>query len=181
MHIHRKFWSHFFSRSYALFELRKLTKMHETTATVGQHHSTETAQQNCMKFVVMKDIMCRCAFLQEMLVDPFEEQFISPFLSDCPSLMLGIAFHSIQHSQAMLERGVCELAHSFFHYIFNQNTQIYPFNHCVMSKVLFSPWKNYQYYITAFKIWNKNVLTKGNVMSICHWICNLFQELQSLV
>lgn len=25
------------------------------------------------------------------------------------------------------------------YYIFNQNTQIYPFNHCVMSKVLFSP------------------------------------------
>ena len=58
--------------------------------------------------------MCRYAFLQEMLVDPFEEQFISLFLSDCPSLMLGIAIHCIQRSQAMLERGVCELAHSFF-------------------------------------------------------------------
>ena len=57
--------------------------------------------------------MCRCAYPQEMLVDPFEEQFISPFLSDCASLMLGIA--CIPHSQAMLERGVCELAHSFFH------------------------------------------------------------------
>ena len=42
---------------------------------------------------------------------------MSPFLSDCPSLMLGIAIHCIQHSQAMLERGVCELAHSFFHFI----------------------------------------------------------------
>ena len=31
--------------------------------------------------------------------------------------MLGIAIHCIQHSQAMLERGVCELAHSFFHII----------------------------------------------------------------
>ena len=40
---------------------------------------------------------------------------MSPFLSDCPSLMLAIAIHCIQHSQAMLERGVCELAHSFFH------------------------------------------------------------------
>ena len=39
---------------------------------------------------------------------------MSPFLSDCPSLLLGIAIHCIQHSQAMLERGVCELAHSFF-------------------------------------------------------------------
>ena len=40
---------------------------------------------------------------------------MSPFLSDCPSLILGISIHCIQHSQAMLERGVCELAHSFFH------------------------------------------------------------------
>ena len=40
---------------------------------------------------------------------------MSPFLSDCPSLMLGIAIHCIQHSQAMLDRGVCELAHFFFH------------------------------------------------------------------
>ena len=38
------------------------------------------------------------------------------FLSDCPSLLLGIAIGCIQHSQAMLQRGVCELAHSFFHY-----------------------------------------------------------------
>ena len=30
--------------------------------------------------------------------------------------MLGIAIRCIQHSQAMLERGVCELAHSFFHF-----------------------------------------------------------------
>ena len=29
--------------------------------------------------------------------------------------MLGIAIHCIQHSKAILERGVCELAHSFFH------------------------------------------------------------------
>ena len=49
--------------------------------------------------------------------DPFEEQFISPFLSDCPSLMIGIAIHCVQPSQAMLERGVCELAHSFFHLV----------------------------------------------------------------
>ena len=90
--------------------------MKDSTNTVGQHNSTETTQQNCVKLVVMKDIMCRCAFLQEMLVDPFEEQFISPFLSDYPSLMLGIAIHCKEHSQAMLERGVCEIAHSFFHF-----------------------------------------------------------------
>ena len=55
-------------------------------------------------------------FYRKCWFDPFEEQFISPFLSDCLSLMLGIAIHCIQHSQAMLERGVCELAHSFFHF-----------------------------------------------------------------
>ena len=36
------FDSLFFSRSYALFELRNLAKMKDTTETVGQHNSTET-------------------------------------------------------------------------------------------------------------------------------------------
>ena len=39
------------------------------------------------------------------------------FLSDCPSLMHGIAFPYVQHCQAMLGHGVCELAHSFFHFV----------------------------------------------------------------
>ena len=42
------FDSIFFLPFYALFELRKLTKMKDTTETVGQHNSTETAQQNCV-------------------------------------------------------------------------------------------------------------------------------------
>ena len=62
------FDSIFFSRIYALFELRNLAKMKDTTETVGQHNSTETAQENCVNFVVIKDIMCRYAFLQEMLI-----------------------------------------------------------------------------------------------------------------
>ena len=63
------FDSIFFSRIYALFELRNLRKMKDTTETVGQHNSTETAQQNCVKlYVVMKDIMYRYVFLQEMLI-----------------------------------------------------------------------------------------------------------------
>ena len=67
-------------------------------------------------FVVMKDIMCRYTFLREMLIWSFWGAICIPFfLSDCPSLMLGIAIHCIQHSQAILERGVCEFAHSFFH------------------------------------------------------------------
>ena len=69
----------------------------------------------------MKDIMCRYAFLQEMLILSFWGAIYIPFLSDCPSLILGIAIHCIQHSQAMLERGVCELAHSFFHIHWRSN------------------------------------------------------------
>ena len=52
-------------------------------------------------------------FYRKCWFDPFEKQFISPFLTDCPSLMLGIAIHYIQHSQAMLERGVCFLSFYF--------------------------------------------------------------------
>ena len=32
-----------------LFELQNLTKMKDTTETVGQHNSTETVQQNYVK------------------------------------------------------------------------------------------------------------------------------------
>ena len=73
-------------------------------------------------FVVMKDIMCRYAFLQKNvdliflrrnLYYPFIalEKIIlcnsdeTGFLSDCLSLLLGIAFRCIMHSQTMLERG----------------------------------------------------------------------------
>ena len=135
MHIYRNF----LSRNYTLFELRNLAKMKDIT-----QHSL-LAQQNCVKplnrifwnFVVMKDIMCRCAYPQEFWFNYliFLRSNLYPFwtlakiilcnsdetgfLSDCPSLMLGIAIHCIQHSQAMLERGVCELAHSFFHFFKN--------------------------------------------------------------
>ena len=86
----------------------------------------------------MKDIICRYAFLQETLIWSFLRSNLylfwtlakiilcnsdeTGFLSDCPSLMLGIAIYCIQHSQAMLlERGVCELTHSFFHFsLFSQ-------------------------------------------------------------
>ena len=68
-------------------------------------------------FVVMKDILCRYAFLQEMLIWSFWGAIYIPFFVQLPvPIMLGIAIHCIQHSQAMLERGVCELAHSFFHF-----------------------------------------------------------------
>ena len=39
----------FLSLNYALFELRNLTKMKDTTDTVCQRNSSETAQQNFLK------------------------------------------------------------------------------------------------------------------------------------
>ena len=71
-----------------------------------------------LNFVVMKDIMFRYAFFQEMLIwsfwgaiyIPFFVRLPVPYAWNCHSLY-------IQHSQAMLERGVCELAHSFFHFL----------------------------------------------------------------
>ena len=41
--------NHFFSRSYALFLLRNLAKMKDTTETVFQYNSSEAPQQNYMK------------------------------------------------------------------------------------------------------------------------------------
>ena len=40
---------HFFLGAMPLYELRNLTKMKDTTETVGQHISTETAQQHFVK------------------------------------------------------------------------------------------------------------------------------------
>ena len=67
-------------------------------------------------FVVMKDIICKYAFLQEMLIWSFWGAIYIPFFVRLPVTYAWIAIHCIQHSQAMLERGVCELAHSFFHF-----------------------------------------------------------------
>ena len=50
-----------------------------------------------------------------MLILSFWGAIYIPFFVWLPVAMLGIAIHCIQHSQAMLERGVYELAHSFFH------------------------------------------------------------------
>ena len=71
--------------------------------------------------------MCRYAFLQEMLIWSLNLFWTlakiilcnsdeTGFQSHCPSLMLGIAIRCIQHSQAMLEPRVCDLAYSFFHF-----------------------------------------------------------------
>ena len=100
----------------------------EFVSTIYWNRSTEF----CENFVVMKDKICRYAFLQKTMIWSFSRSNLYPFwtlakiilcnsdetgfLYDCPSLMLGIAIRCIQHSQAMLERGVCELPHFFFHF-----------------------------------------------------------------
>ena len=79
-------------------------------------------------FVVMKDIISRYAFLSEMLIWSYLRSNLYPFWTlakiilcnsdetGCPSLMLGIAIRCIQHSKAMLERGVYEISRSLFHF-----------------------------------------------------------------
>ena len=130
MHIHRKFYFNFFSWSYAFFELGNLAKMKDTTETDCRRNFSETAQQNFLKlcsyeghnvqiciFTGNADLI----FLRSNLY-PFwtlAKIFLSnsdetAFLSNCPSLILGFDINCIQPSQAMLERWVCELAHSFF-------------------------------------------------------------------
>ena len=104
------FDSVFFSRiyCYALFELRYLTKLKDTIETVGQHNSTETAQQNRVKLCSYEGHNVQiCIFTGNADLILLRSN-LNPLF--CP-----IAIHCIQHSQAMLERGVCELAHSFFH------------------------------------------------------------------
>ena len=134
MHIHRKFWFIFFSlRITPFFNIEILPKwqihvlLEQMSSTTSLKRSTEFP--DLWNFVVMKDIPCRCAYPQEILIQFFfspsyalfelrnlaKMKVTTGFLSDCLSLMLGIAIPCIEHSQAMLEHGVCELAYSFFH------------------------------------------------------------------
>ena len=71
MHIHRKFlFNFFFSRSYTLFKLRNLAKMKDTTVFLVSATPLKSLNRITWNFVVMKDIMCRCAYPQEILI-PF--------------------------------------------------------------------------------------------------------------
>ena len=93
MPIYRKFWYNFFSQSYALFELRNLAKMKNTTVFVFVLAKMKDTTQQFVSatplkplnrifwsFVVMKDIMCRCAYPQEILI-PFFFLGFTPFLN----------------------------------------------------------------------------------------------------
>ena len=70
-HIHRKFLFNFFSRSNALFELRNLAKMKDTTVYLVRATPLKPLNRISGNFVIMKDIMCRYAYLQEMLIQFF--------------------------------------------------------------------------------------------------------------
>ena len=67
--------------------------------------------------IVLKDSMCRFAFLQEMLIWSFWGVIYFPFFVWLPVPNAWNCIHCIQHSQAMLERWVCDLSHSFFHFV----------------------------------------------------------------
>ena len=77
MHIHRKFWFKFFSWSYGLFELRNLAKMKDTTVFLVCATPLKPIHRISWSFVVMKDIMCRCVYPQEIFIPFF-------FLELCP-------------------------------------------------------------------------------------------------
>ena len=70
-----------FPLNYPLFELRNLTKMKDTTETVCQYNSTETAQQNFVKLssydglivkMCISTVNCDLIFLRSNLYIPFE-------------------------------------------------------------------------------------------------------------
>ena len=109
-------------------------------------------------------------FNRKFRFDPFEEQFISPFFSDCPSLILGIAIRYIQHSQAMLERGVCELAHSFFHSCYVILLLILKKNYLMIINYVYKKIKNCFINIYFINLMNK-VSMKGIIMNL-HWNMN---------
>ena len=113
-------------------------------------------------------------FYRKCWFNPFEEQFISSFLSDCPSLMLGIAIHCIQHSQAMFERGLCELAHSFFHFT-NESVLNIMFK-CIRCNIKWS--SRLGFYHRFFNSWlyrlHTHVLWSGHCVLWMKYVSTLF-------
>ena len=116
MHIHRKFWFHFFLGFTPFLNLEIWPKWKILLKQLVSTTPLKLLNRIAWNFVVMKDIMCRYAFIQEMLIWSFWGAIYIPFFVRLP-VPNAWNCHSlyIQPSQAMLERGVCELAHSFFH------------------------------------------------------------------
>ena len=59
------------SRSYDNFELRTLANMKDTTETVCQRISSETAQQNFVKLYSYEGLNVCCAYPHEILIQFF--------------------------------------------------------------------------------------------------------------
>ena len=118
----------FFSRSYALFELKNLAKMKDTTQNSFSSTPLKKLNRISWNFVVMKvcifagnaDLIFLRSNLYPFLTLNWTKLFCATHMklvyqSDCPSLMHVIAIRCIQHSLAMSGCGVYELAQSFFH------------------------------------------------------------------
>ena len=111
----------FFLGGMLLFELRTLKIL---LKTVCQRHRKPLNRilWNC---VLMMDIVYIYTFSHKMLIWSFQgaiyilfelcQIYFVQLRWNWFSVWLEIDIRCIQHSQAMLERGVCELAHSFFH------------------------------------------------------------------
>ena len=116
MHIHRTFWFNFLSGSNAPFlnfeiwrKWKILLKQLVSTTPL------KPLNRISWNFVVMKDIMCRYAFLQKILIRSFWGAIYIPFFVRLPVTNAWNCHSLYTAFSRMLERGVCELAHSFFH------------------------------------------------------------------
>ena len=138
MHISRKFLFNFFCGNFASFELRNLSRYTVYICTFAGNSYLlflwENLNLNGQKYCVYSfvqivwnqfDVNDKDIFdsehpnvtqMWQLLID-YVYLIITNIdydvLSDCPSLIQGIGIHYVQHFQAMLDCGVCELAHSF--------------------------------------------------------------------
>ena len=92
------------------------------------------------------------------------------FLSDCQSLiiMIGIAIPCIQHSQAMLERGICELAHSFFHFYkkISAKSSVFPYIFHIKKAILDTYFEIAP--VSLQSLWGLFVFFHINILGILH-------------
>ena len=115
MHIHRKFWFHFFLRVTPFLNFENWRKWKILLKQLVSTTPLKPLNRISWNFVVMKDIMCRYAFLQEMLIWSFWGAIYIPFFVRLP-VTYAWNCHSLYTAFSMWERGVCELAQWFLHF-----------------------------------------------------------------
>ena len=86
MHIHRKFWFHFFLgfTPFLNLEIWPKWKILLLLKQLVSTTSLKLLNRIAWNFVVMKDIMCRYAFIQEMLIWSFWGAIYIPFFVRLP-------------------------------------------------------------------------------------------------